>query len=57
MIVADTSALISLATAGVLDIVLAEFDVHTTDTVIEELEDTARFDDAHGAGAQPPVIA
>lgn len=52
MIVADTSALISLATADVLDIVLAEFDVHTTDTVIEELEDTARFDDAHGAGAQ-----
>ncbi|MFB6299797.1 MAG: hypothetical protein ABEH65_06000 [Halobacteriales archaeon] len=52
MIVADTSALISLATADIFDIVLVEFDVHTTDTVIEELEDTASFDDVHGAGAQ-----
>lgn len=52
MIVADTSALVSLATADTLGLVLDEFDVHTTETVIEELEDTAGYDDAHGTAAQ-----
>ena len=51
MIVADTSALISLAIADCLDTTLAEFDVHTTTTVVEELEETAAFDDPHGQGA------
>lgn len=52
MIVADTSALISLATAAVVEQVVAEFDVHTTSAVIEELEETAGYDDPHGKAAQ-----
>lgn len=52
MIVVDTSALISLAIADSLDTTLSEFDVHTTTTVVEELEETADFDDSHGQGAQ-----
>lgn len=52
MIVADTSALISLATVGLLDAFLTEFDVHTTEKVIEELEDTGEYDDAHGKAAE-----
>lgn len=51
MIVADTSALISLATAECSDLFLDEFDVHTTETVIKELEDTADYDDPHGEAA------
>ena len=51
MIVADTSALISLATADVLTIVLDEFAVHTTETVMSELNDTAAYDDAAGTAA------
>ena len=38
MIVADTSALVSLATANILGVVFEEFDVHTTETVVEELK-------------------
>lgn len=51
MIVADTSALISLATADSLMIVLDEFAVHTTETVMAELEDTAAYDDVAGTAA------
>lgn len=51
MIVADTSALVSLTTAECLDLFLDEFDVHTTDTVLDELEDTAAYDDPHGNAA------
>lgn len=52
MIVADTSALVSLATVDVLDTVLVEFEVHTTETVVEELEDTADYEDRHGEAAR-----
>jgi len=52
MIVADTSALISLATAQSLDLVLDEFDVHTTATVLDELEETADYDDSAGESAE-----
>lgn len=52
MIVADTSALVSLATADTLQLVLEEFDIHTTETVLEELENTAEYDDSHGNAAQ-----
>lgn len=52
MIVAVTSALISLAIADRLAVPLAEFDVATTDTVVEELERTAAVDDVHGRAAQ-----
>lgn len=51
MIVADTSALISLSIADCLDLTLTEFEMHTTSTVIEELEETAKIDDVHGRGA------
>ncbi len=52
MIVADTSALISIAAIDLLEPFLTVFDVHTTDLVIEELENTAAFDDRHGDAAQ-----
>ncbi len=51
MIVADTSALVSLAVAGVLDPVFDTFDVHVTETVLEELRETAEYDDSHGHAA------
>lgn len=52
MIVADTSALISLSVADSLSLVFEEFDVHTTESVVEELEDTAEYDDVHGNAAE-----
>lgn len=52
MIVADTSALISLSIADSLDLALAEFDVHTTTTVVDELEDTGEYDDVHAEAAE-----
>jgi predicted nucleic acid-binding protein len=51
MIVADTSSLITLATADTLSTVLEEYEIHTTETVIEELEDTAEYDDISGEAA------
>lgn len=51
MIVADTSALVSIASIDLLDTFLAEFDVTTTETVAEELEDTSEYDDDHGNAA------
>lgn len=55
MQVADTSALVSLAIADCIVIVLAEFDVHTTSTVIDELEETAAVDDVHGRAAKEMI--
>jgi predicted nucleic acid-binding protein len=52
MIVVDTSSLISLTTADSLDLFLTEFDVHTTETVLHELEETAEYDDIHGEAAK-----
>lgn len=52
MIVADTSGLVSLASIDLLDTVLAEFDVHTTESVVEELEETAAYEDRHGDAAE-----
>ncbi|WP_435185104.1 hypothetical protein [Halobellus sp. EA9] len=52
MIAADTSSLISLASIDLLDTLLTEFDVHTTELVIEELEETSEYDDRHGDAAQ-----
>jgi len=51
MIVADTSALISITSIDLLDIFLTEFNVHTTEHVIEELEETSEYDDRHGDAA------
>lgn len=50
MLVVDTSAFVSLAVGDVLDHVLEEFDVVTTATVVEELEETTEYDDRHGTG-------
>ncbi|MFC4406719.1 hypothetical protein [Haloarchaeobius iranensis] len=52
MIVADTSALISVATVDLLETLLTEYDVRTTETVLEGLTDTAQYDDSHGRAAQ-----
>ena len=51
MIVADTSALITLASIDIFDLVLEEFDIHTSVTAVEELEDTAEYNDSHGKAA------
>jgi predicted nucleic acid-binding protein len=51
MLVADTSALVSLETAAILDLLLDEYDVHTTETVCEELAATSEYDDRHGVAA------
>ncbi len=52
MIILDTSALITIASINLLDPVLTEYDVHTTETVIEELNETAEYEDVHGEAAQ-----
>jgi len=52
MIAADTSALISLATVDLLDTFLPEFDVHTTEEVVKELEATGKYDDTHGEASK-----
>jgi predicted nucleic acid-binding protein len=51
MIVADTSVLVSTASVDLLDTFLSEFDVHTTETVVEEPEETGAYDDRHGDAA------
>lgn len=52
MIVVDTSALISLAMINQLSPFLNTFDVHTTATVINELQDTSTIDDPSGRAAR-----
>jgi len=52
MVVADTSVLVSLATVDLTDALMTEFDVHTTEAVVSELEETAAYDDAHGVAAR-----
>jgi predicted nucleic acid-binding protein len=52
MIVADTAALVSLTAADTLDPLLEEFDVHTTDAVVEELEDLRSYEDETAEHAQ-----
>lgn len=52
MLVADTSALVTLALGGTLDLALREFDVHTTETVLDELAATGRYDDEPGVAAR-----
>lgn len=51
MIVADTSACISLTIGDVFDLVCEEYAVHTTTHVRDELCDTAEYDDVHGHAA------
>lgn len=52
MIVVDTSTLNTLSIAKLLPTVLEEYDVHTTETVVQELEETAEYDDIHAEAAQ-----
>lgn len=52
MIVADTSALISIATIDTLESFLTEFDVHSTENVVAEIEATSGYDDPHGDAAE-----
>ena len=52
MIVVDTSAFVSLAVGGVIETVVEEFEVVTTEVVWAELEQTAAYDDIHGRGAE-----
>lgn len=52
MIVADTSAPLSIATIDTLEIFLTEFDVHTTGTVVQELEETSGYDDRRRNAAE-----
>lgn len=52
MLVVDTSAFLSLASVKTLETVLDEHSVHTTETVFEELEETAEYEDLHGKAAQ-----
>lgn len=55
MIVADTSALVTIASVDLLEVFCSEFEVHTTETVLEELEATAEYDDVHGEAARTVV--
>lgn len=52
MIVVDTSAFVTLASADVLHLVLDEFEVHTTEIMLRELEETAEYEDVHGTAAR-----
>lgn len=52
MIVVDTSAFVTIASVDVLEAVLREYDVHTTERVIQELEETAAYEDVHARAAQ-----
>jgi predicted nucleic acid-binding protein len=52
MLVVDTSAFISLAVGDVLETATSEFDIVTTNTVVDELAETAEYDDRHGTAAR-----
>lgn len=52
MIVVDTSALVTLASAEVIETVVDEFEVHTTHVFVSELRDTAEHEDVHGEAAR-----
>lgn len=51
MLVVDTSAFVSLGVGNVLDIVIGEFELGTTTAVVDELRETAAYDDRHGEAA------
>lgn len=51
MIVVDTSAFISITIADILNTVLTEYEVHTSQQVVNELAATADYNDVHGTAA------
>lgn len=57
MLVADTSALCSLASAEVAALAAEEFEIHTTATVRAELRETATYDDRQAAAADRALDA
>lgn len=56
VIVADTSALLSLASGSVLDLFLGEFEVAVSKTVLQELEETSQSEDLDGASAGQVLV-
>lgn len=56
MIVADASGLGTLANAGVLELAVAEFEVHTTDRVVTALETVSAFHGPVGDGARLALV-
>lgn len=55
MLVMDTSAFLSLASVNVLETVLEEYEVHTTETVFNELQSTAEYEDLHAEAAEKAI--
>lgn len=51
MVVVDTSAFVSIAVGDFFELVVEEFDIITTRDVVDELENTAAYDDPHGRSA------
>lgn len=51
MFVVDTSAFVSIAVGDCFELVVEEFDIITTQSVVDELETTAAYDDPHGYSA------
>ena len=55
MLVVDTSAFVSLAVGGVLEPTTEEFEIATTQAVLDELKQTGEYDDLHGTAASAVV--
>lgn len=55
MIVADTSALLSIASGSALELFLDEFEVVVTETVLEELEEISSHEDRTGKNAEKVI--
>lgn len=55
MIVVDSSSFITLSAAEPLYTISDEYDSHTTETVLQELEATAEDDDVHADAAQTVI--
>jgi len=52
MLVIDTSGLISLASINILETVIEEYEVHVTREVVEELNETANYEDSHAESSE-----
>lgn len=55
MLAVDTSAFVSLAVGEVFTPTVEEFEIATTQAVLEELEQTGQYDDRHGTAASTVV--
>jgi hypothetical protein len=52
MLVVDTSASISVATGDIIETVTSEFDIVSIEAVVNELAETAEYDDRHSTAAR-----